>query len=708
MPQNARLDHNVHSLQATLRHYRMPTLLMGMGILLSIGGFLAILNYNLTTLEKDFTVYAAQETAVLQHNLNSSQRGMELVQRFYHASENVTEAEFRHFVVPLFERGNFVTFWWVPHRPDATHRIRYQQGAEGTQGAAIREVSAHSEIHEALQESLRTRQPATSGTFAWENGNAGGKSYIALVYPDIHTEKLRGFVVGILDLQAVFSQQLHWEEAAEDTRVYLFDLAGTGEKTAMYRSTETGSFFGESEADYAFLTAYSAFLHRAVMELPSRRWEALFVPTNAYVAQATSLLAWLVLLFGLALTGLVSLFLFLLVTRERQVRKLVEIKTHELRQLTADLAVSERKARAIMDNTVDGLITIDERGIVESYNRACEWIFGYAPQEVVGRNVKMLMPEPYRREHDGYLENYHKTGKAKIIGIGREVEGRRKDGEKFPIDLAVSEVHLEDRKIYSGIVRDISERKEQEHQQRELMEKLVASNTELERFAYVASHDLQEPLRMVVNFTELLARKYQGELDETAHRYIEYASSAAHRMRDLVNDLLEYARIGEETENYEAIRTAELLDYVKLNLQESIREANAEILTDSLPEIKGNPVRVARLMQNLIGNAIKYRREGVAPVIHVRGEEQAREWRFCVQDNGIGMKPEYCQQIFLPFKRLHSRDEYKGNGIGLSVCKKIVESMGGTIWAESAPGEGSRFYFTLPKSHQPINQEKAA
>ena len=357
------------------------------------------------------------------------------------------------------------------------------------------------------------------------------------------------------------------------------------------------------------------------------------------------------------------------------------------RQETVD---TRNKLQAILDNTVDGLITINKEGIIQNYNKACENIFGYTSKEVMGENVKILMPSPYRQAHDTYLNNYHETGEKKIIGIGREVEGQRKDGTIFPLDLSVSEVTVQGQSFYSGIVRDISDRKKAE-------DEIMRSNDELERFAYVASHDLQEPLRMISNFTQLLEEEYSETFDQQAGEYMAFIIDAAHRMQDLVNDLLEYSRIGYEDSGFLDFDAKLHTEMVISNLQELIQESNAKIVVKDLPVIWANPTRFLRLMQNLIGNGIKYRRKDVTPEITIQAKKQDREWLFSVEDNGIGIKEEYLKQIFIIFRRLHAKHEYQGTGIGLAVCKKIVDSFEGTIWAESTPGKGSVFYFTVPE-----------
>lgn len=348
--------------------------------------------------------------------------------------------------------------------------------------------------------------------------------------------------------------------------------------------------------------------------------------------------------------------------------------------------------RAVLDNTVDGIITIDQFGIVESYNKACERIFGYSPDEVIGQNIKMLMPDPYHSEHDTYLKNYNDTGHKTIIGVGREVRGKRKDGSTFPLDLSVSEVTVQGRKLYTGITRDITVRKQAE-------DEIMRSNEELERFAYIASHDLQEPLRMVANFTTLLNDEYREKFDEQAGQYMNFITGAAKRMQALVSDLLEYSRVGYEDAGATEIDAQALAELAVENLSEIINDTDAKVSINQLPIVHANPVRFSRLLQNLIGNGIKYRTKDRTPKIEVNVREQDNEWVFCVSDNGIGIKEEYLEQIFVIFKRLHGKDEYSGTGIGLAVCQKIVQNFNGKIWAESKYGHGTEFYFTIPKSN---------
>ncbi|MGF1612288.1 MAG: PAS domain S-box protein [Kiloniellales bacterium] len=357
---------------------------------------------------------------------------------------------------------------------------------------------------------------------------------------------------------------------------------------------------------------------------------------------------------------------------------------------------SEAQLRAVFDTAVDGLVVIDGSGIIQSYNRACESLFGYRAQEAIGRNVKMLMPAPYREEHDGYIASYRLTGERKIIGIGREVVGQHKDGTTFPMELSVGEARRGNEPIFIGIIRDITERKAAERALKQKAAELLGKNVELEQFAYAASHDLQEPLRMVGSYCELLQRRYAGKLDSDADEFLSYAVDGASRMRALIQDLLRLARLSAHEMVRQPVDCNAVLDRCRIDLKTAIDESRAEITSDPLPVIEGDGTQIGQLFLNLLGNAIKFR-DRLAPRVHVSVEEGQGEWRFAVQDNGIGIKPQHGEQVFIIFRRLHGRDAYPGTGVGLSLCRKIVERHGGRIWLDPAVEAGARFCFTIRK-----------
>ena len=224
---------------------------------------------------------------------------------------------------------------------------------------------------------------------------------------------------------------------------------------------------------------------------------------------------------------------------------------------------------------------------------------------------------------------------------------------------------------------------------------LSRTNDELKQFAYVASHDLQEPIRMMVRYSQLLEKHLQGRLDAQSSEYLNFVVDGAKRMQSLISDLLAYSVVDTRQEPFEKVHAEKIFRRAMKNLQLAVEESSAEIICDSLPPVWANPVQLTQLFQNLVGNSVKFRRDN-PPKIHICAQQKDNEWLFSVQDNGIGLDEQYAKRIFEIFQRLHTREEYPGTGIGLAICKKIVERHGGRIWVKSILGEGSTFYFTIP------------
>ncbi len=280
-----------------------------------------------------------------------------------------------------------------------------------------------------------------------------------------------------------------------------------------------------------------------------------------------------------------------------------------------------------------------------------------------------------------------------FLTIKEAAEVLQQDKEVLEKKVAARTEELRDANARLSV--ELDERRRAEQRMAQYASDLARSNAELEQFAYVASHDLQEPLRMVASFTQLLARRYQGKLDQNADEFIGFAVDGANRMQQLINDLLAYSRVGTRGKPPAPTDLTEVLKDAEANLHQAIEESGAVITHDPLPVVSGDLVQLTQLFQNLLANAIKFR-SGEAPRIHVSAQAREEDWLLSVKDNGIGIAPEHQERIFAIFQRLHGRGEYPGTGIGLALCKKIVERHGGHIWVESAPGQGSTFYFNIP------------
>jgi PAS domain S-box-containing protein len=343
---------------------------------------------------------------------------------------------------------------------------------------------------------------------------------------------------------------------------------------------------------------------------------------------------------------------------------------------------------AIVASTDDAIIGKTLEGEIVSWNPAAERLYGYTEAEAVGQPITLIVPPPLREEIPLILA---RLGRGEGIDHYETVRVA-KDGRQVEVSLTISPIRDRSGVLVgaSTIARDISLRK-----QAERAAELERSNAELETFAYVASHDLQEPLRMVASYVQLLQRRYEGKLDEDADEFIGYAVDGAQRMQALINDLLSYSRVGGAAIAHDPVDLEAALARATARLEAVIEESGATIRHDRLPTVTGDEAQLVQLLQNLLGNALKFR-GAAAPEIEVRAERGAAEWTFSVADNGIGIEPQHAERIFGMFKRLHTREEYPGTGIGLTICEKIVERHGGRIWVSGVPGRGSTFYFTLP------------
>jgi PAS domain S-box-containing protein len=360
--------------------------------------------------------------------------------------------------------------------------------------------------------------------------------------------------------------------------------------------------------------------------------------------------------------------------------------------------MASAQTKQILNSAGEGIFGVDLQGEFTFMNPAAAKMLGVDGGRIVGKQVDRILRHT---KPDGAA--FGDAGSPVLAtlqdGVPRQGEDAlfwRTDGTSFPVDY-LSTAIFEREQLIGAVVsfRDVTSRKQVQEALAKRTEQLERSNAELERFAYVASHDLQEPLRMITGYTNLLSKRYKGRLDANADEFIGFAVDGANRMRVLINDLLTYSRVGSQGKKPVPTDCELVLRQTLAGLELAIEESAAKVTHDPLPTINGDDVQLGQLFQNLIGNALKYRNGG-APAVHIGCRRRDNDWLFSICDNGIGIDPRFAEKIFVIFQRLHTREQYPGTGIGLAVCKRIVERHGGKIWVESELGKGSSFYFTLP------------
>ncbi|MDH5231091.1 MAG: ATP-binding protein [Gammaproteobacteria bacterium] len=358
--------------------------------------------------------------------------------------------------------------------------------------------------------------------------------------------------------------------------------------------------------------------------------------------------------------------------------------------------VLDKASQQIYDTVPDATIIVNTHGEIQYMNELAQSLFGYEENQLLQQPVDQLIPFRFRDAHTAHIQRYVQTHQPRAMGDGQILYARHQLGHEFPVEVSLSPIQSAKGFYVVCAIRDVTERVTIQQTLQRQKQDLERSNEELERFAYVASHDLQEPLRIIASFTQLLAKRYASKLDQEADEFIDYIVSGTKRMQSLINDLLSYSRVSTHQKQFDTIDLNEVLEQAKQNLWVLIEDEQATIESAQLPCISGDRTQLIQLFQNLFSNALKFKSDQ-SPVIKIQVKNTDEAFEFVVEDNGIGIDSQYADKIFVLFKRLHTQDEYAGTGIGLTIAKKIVELHGGRIWLESERGKGSRFYFTLKK-----------
>lgn len=712
-----RSDGNAKVELATWKVYSIPIFVGVIGVAASVSAFMIESNLKISVIQKELIFESKEKVKTISKNIDLNLQILDAVKALYNASNYVSRQEFNAFVTPLLNNyKNIKAIEWVPYITHAQRPAYEKQArADGIIDFTLTEISATGNMVLANERDhylpVYYVEPIEGNERAMGLDNAANKERLNTISKaknsadktatgKINLVQAVGDAADILVFNAVFDQKavggkVNSTSSFIGLAVLVLNVGDIVADTEMENKGSLSLYVEDItevdniEALFGTQASNSWFTHSEIIKVAGRSWH---IETHTNTTKTPLMLsAWLLLIAGLAVTALITFSIVHLVRRREVVEQLVVSRT-------LSLIESEEQHRAVVENAVDGLLTINEFGTIEKYNRAAENIFGYTADEMIGENLKRLLPVTDHDDQDTYLEDYRDSGIKKDMGIERKVKGRRKDGTIFPVDLSVSEMIIGNTRKLSGIVRDVTERVKLEKEREKFIEKLTDSNEELARFAYVCSHDLQEPLRMVRSFSEMLQEHLADNLKDDAkgQKYFNFVIDGAARAQLLITDILSYSSISSDTQMYENVDVEALISVIKKDLLGSSNN-KAEITADVLPILQGNRTQLFQLFQNLISNGLKYQKPDSTPHIHIRVESSDKYWLFAFKDNGIGMQERHLNKIFEVFQRLHGKKQYAGTGVGLAICKKVVERHDGAIWVESEVDVGSTFYVKLLK-----------
>lgn len=713
------------------------------GGLLTLFAFVTVDGIDRQRVETLFRQNAADMRLRVEAALEKALLKLRSIESFYHASAFVDRGEFSRFTAPLLsDSGSIQALEWIPRVPHAqraaaeaaaqadglvgfqfTERdqqgrmvrradspeyfpVYYVEPLMGNETAAGFDLGSSAAQLAALSESRESGAPVATARITLVQEDAS--QYGFLIFWPVFGDKpklaaigsssgLLGFSLGLLHAGDLLRNSLA-DQVDTHHQAWLYDLSAPAGQRLLASSTAAIASDGAEPALDEMTTGLHA-LHR--FEMAGREWALLVRPATSFFAAQRNNHAVFIGVLGGLVALLVAAWLQIRDRLSRELRNHNRLLTDQVAKKTAELAASETWHRTLLEGMSEGLVVIDQRGIVQTINPAAERIFGYSPEQLVGQNVHRLMPGSARAMHDRLVAAYADTRESRVMARGRELEGQRADGSRFAVEITLNAIDIDSQHWVVGLVRDVSERRRHELQRQEQLAALERSNRELEQFAYVASHDLQEPLRMVGSYMQLIEQRYVGQLDDDADKWIGYAVDGANRMKALIEDLLVYSRVNAQNMEPVVINAEAVLQSVLCDLRQALDDNDARVTHDPLPWIMADPGQLHQVMLNLIGNALKYHHAERPPAIHLSADRHSGRWRISVRDNGIGIEERFHGKVFAIFQRLHGRDEYSGTGVGLAIVRRIVERHGGRIWIESTPGEGSTFFFTMPAADQP-------
>lgn len=702
-------------------------LLFILAIVISL--FLYVNHAEKESTQQSFAKHAAPQIAGLKGHFQTYEEILRSIGKFFATSPYITQETFSAFTQDALEKYSYIqALEWIPRvslkekklyetqaRKNGYPEFRIiEQSKDGMIAVEPREeyfpvyyvepyknnetvlgfdVFSDPKRVRALEDSRDSGKPIATESIDLLQEIGDQKGFL-MFYPVYNEEKpvdtveerrehLKGFVLGVFRIGDTVNSVV--EDVSEKLAyIHIFDNYIRGSAATLY---------GTPDLD-------AVFSYPAVMEVARRQWTLEFTPTELFLEQNRGWQAWTALIGGLLFMSLVQIFLLSTTARAEVIKQQVDEKTLELSKSNSQLD-------SILTMAPNGILSVDQNGAIQSCNRVIEDIFGYTSQELIGKAIETLIPKSYQKQHVKNVSDYLLHGQKKKMAQGREVPGISKQGNTIPLEVALGPINLADGSVQViATVQDITERKKAEADREQLIEHLRQSNEELDKFAYVASHDLKAPLRVIDNASRWLEEDLK-DLDDESKENMELLRSRVARMEKLLDDLLEYSRIGRKINNkYEEIISGKaLLDDV-LALLSPPKAFKVEV-DDTFKNIQLNRMPLQQIFLNLISNALKHHDKDTGR-IDVTVEDKGDWYQFSISDDGPGIAKEFQQKVFEMFQTLKPRDRVEGSGMGLAMVKKHIEHFGGILELESEEGEGCTFRFTWPKQQINTAEKEAA
>ena len=738
-----------------LRDWSIAALIFVLGIVMTLGLYVTLRNLEHQEMANEFVDAAQTHQLLFQNSIEGYLDGLDGLSRFYASTATFNRSRFRNFIISYIDANPEIqALEWIP-RVSQDARTRYESTARGD-GFADFVISERSPEGTLVAATLRAEyypvyyiEPIEGNEVALGFDLASNETRLTalekardtgrivatariklvqeasqqfgfLVFKPVYKQgtepstidarrlNIEGFMLGVFRIGDILETSLApIRSRFTNFDITVRDISAPTEKQLLHflKAEKATPSPPVSSTTSQLKDSQAQFEHTVSFKVADRQWSVTLATDELRMTFNQQLAGWAILLIGLMFTTLVTFYYLSSRYNIIKTQKLVQKRTNELSR-------SEGLIRSVLETVGDGVITINERGTVQSINRAAEIIFGYKADEVIGNNIVMLMPDPYAAEHDGYLRRYQDTAEKRIIGIGREVEGLRKDGAHFPLDLVVSEVVFEGKSIYTGLVRDITEKKESDKKLHDYAQQLEWTNIEisdalkkaeeatLAKSAFLASmsHELRTPLNSIIGFSSVLRKNKAQNLNEKDLKYLERLTVNATDLLNLINDILDISKIeaGElaldeaETDLGELIH--ETVDQMKGHGKAGETQIVVE-LPENVEPLRTDRTRLKQVLVNLIGNALKFTNKGTVTVAVEVNPADRSVAKISVKDTGIGIPADRLQMIFEAFQQADNSisRKYGGTGLGLAISMRICQAMDCGLLVESEEGVGSTF-----------------